>query len=63
MFFSDLDTSKAIMIYAYSHMEAGESLMRLGRHAEGTKELRIAEKSAPELKAQIDMTLSRYRVK
>jgi 4-amino-4-deoxy-L-arabinose transferase-like glycosyltransferase len=63
MFFSDLDTSKAILIYAYSHMEVGENLMRLGRHAEGIKELRIAEKAAPELKAQIDMTLSGYEIK
>jgi len=63
MFFSDLDTSKAILIYAYSHMEAGEALMRLGRHAEGLTELRIAEKIAPELRAQIATELSGYGIR
>lgn len=63
MFFRDLDTSKAILIYAYSHMEAGEALMRLGRHAEGLTELRIAEKIAPELRAQIATELSGYGIR
>lgn len=63
MFFRDLDTSKAILIYAYSHLEAGEALMRLGRHAEGITELRIAEKIAPELKAQIATELGGYGIR
>jgi hypothetical protein len=63
MFFRDLDTSKAILIYAYSHMEGGETLMRLGRQAEGITELRIAEKIAPELKAQIATELSSYGIR
>jgi hypothetical protein len=63
MFFSDLDTSKAILIYAYSHMEAGEALMRLGRHAKGLTELRIAEKIAPELRAQIATELGGYGIR
>jgi hypothetical protein len=60
MFFRDQDTSKAIMIYAYSHMESGETLMSLGRRKEGIAELRIAEKMAPQLKPQIETTLSGF---
>jgi len=63
MFFRDLDTSKAILIYAYSHLEGGETLMRLGRQEEGIAELRLAEKMAPELKAQIETTLSGFGTK
>lgn len=60
MFFRDLDTSKAILIYASSHMEAGELLMRLGRHAEGMAELNMAERISPELEPQIAGILSGY---
>ena len=60
MFFRDLDTSKAIMIYAYSHMEGGETLMSRGRQKEGIAELRLAEKMVPQLKAQIETTLSGF---
>jgi hypothetical protein len=63
MFFRDLDTSKAILIYAYSHLEAGEVLMRLGRHGEGIAEYRIAEKIAPELKTQIATELGGYGIR
>jgi hypothetical protein len=63
MFFRDLDTSKAILIYANSHMESGEVLMRLGRHAEGVAELRIAEKISPELQPQIAGILSGYGIR
>jgi hypothetical protein len=63
MFFRDLDTSKAILIYAYSHMEAGDTLMRLGMHNGGIAQLRIAEKMAPELKTQINTSLGGYGIK
>ncbi len=63
MFFRDLDTSKAIMIYAYSHMEAGETLLRLGRRYEGISELGNAEKIVPELRVQIDKDLHDYGIK
>jgi Protein of unknown function (DUF2723) len=53
MFFRDLDTSKAILIYANAHMEGGETLLRLGRPAEAITELRAAERIAPELQPQI----------
>jgi hypothetical protein len=58
IFFRDQDTSKALLIYAYSHMEDGETLIRLGRRKEGVAELMLAEKMAPQLKAQIETTLS-----
>ncbi len=58
MFFRDLDTSKAIQIYAFSHLEAGETLLHLGKRSEGVAELRNAEKIVPELKAQIDKDLN-----
>lgn len=57
MFFRDLDTVKAIMIYANSHMESGETLLSLKRTQEGLTELRIAESITPELKVQIDNIL------
>jgi LPXTG-motif cell wall-anchored protein len=63
MFFRDLDTSKAILIYAYSHMEAGDTLMSLGRYAQGISELRIAEKIAPELREQVEMKLGSYGIR
>jgi hypothetical protein len=58
MFFRDLDTSKAIMIYANSHMESGETLLKLGRRGEGLAELRIAESITPDLRGQIHQILS-----
>jgi hypothetical protein len=63
MFFRDLDTSKAIMIYAYAHMEGGEALMRLGRKKEGIAELRLAEKMVPQLRNQIETTLRGFGAK
>jgi len=57
MFFRDLDTSKAILIYAYCHMESGEALLRLGRKEDGLAEMRIAEKIAPELHEQVAQIL------
>lgn len=60
MFFRDLDTSKAILIYANSYMEAGEMLMRMGRTAEGAQALRMAEQISPELRFQVGQILSGY---
>jgi Protein of unknown function (DUF2723) len=60
MFFRDLDTSKAILIYAYSHMESGETLLRLSRVEEGVAELRSAEKIAPELHDQVAQILHNH---
>lgn len=60
MFFRDLDTGKAILIYANGHLEAGETLLRLRQLGEGVQELRAAEKIAPELKMQVSGILSGY---
>ncbi|HEY6873432.1 MAG TPA: DUF2723 domain-containing protein [Geobacteraceae bacterium] len=60
MFFRDLDTTKAMLIYANSHMESGEALLRLGRGGEGLAELRTAEKAAPELHGQIAQILRNF---
>ena len=37
MFFRDLDTGKAILIYANGHLEAGETLLRLRQLGEGVQ--------------------------
>jgi hypothetical protein len=63
MFFRDLDTGKAILIYANSYMEAGDMLMRLGRIDEGTRALGMAERISPELRFQVGQILSGYGVK
>jgi len=47
--FRDLDTSKAILIYGISHLDAGEALLSLGRSDDGYGELRKAKQLAPEL--------------
>ncbi len=60
MFFRDLDTSKAILIYANSHMESGETLLRLGRGGEGVAELQLAQTIAPDLTAQVSQILRGY---
>jgi hypothetical protein len=57
MFFRDLDTGKAILIYANAHMESAETLIRIGRAGEARMELRIAESIAPDLHDQIAQIL------
>ena len=63
MFFRDLDTGKAILIYANAHMEAAETLLRSGRIREGLDELRVADGIAPELHNQIMQMSARYGIK
>lgn len=60
MFFRDLDTGKAILIYASSHMESGETLFQLGRPYEAMQELRMAERISPELGGQVARILDRH---
>ncbi|WP_246559328.1 glycosyltransferase family 117 protein [Citrifermentans pelophilum] len=60
MFFRDLDTGKAILIYANSHIEAGEALIRFGNFNEARKQLMMAEQIAPETKRQVDQIRSSY---
>ena len=63
MFFRDLDTSKAILIYSSSYLEAGETFMRFGRFPEGERMLRIAATLSPEFRAQVDQLLKGYGVR
>ncbi|WP_318557135.1 DUF2723 domain-containing protein [Geobacter anodireducens] len=60
MGFRDLDTGKAILIYASCRMEAGEILLRMGYRQQGAEELRAAAAIAPELRAQVEQVLAAY---
>ena len=61
MFFRDLDTGKAIQIYAAAHLEAGESLLKMGIPA-GIGELEMAGRITPELGPQIRQLRASYGV-
>ncbi len=63
MFFRDLDTGKAILIYGNSHVEAGETLIRYGRFAEAQTQFRMAEQIAPEMKNQIMQIRAGYGIR
>ena len=58
--FLDLDTGKAILIYANSYLEAGEFLFEIGRFNEGMQMLNKAEKISPDMKASKQQVLTRY---
>jgi len=61
--FWDSDTEKAILIYAYSFMEAGESLLSAGHLQSGARALEQAEKIAPELGKNIQKLREQYHVR
>lgn len=58
--FLDLDTGKAILIYANSYLEAGEFLMGIGRQQEGRQMLEKAVRISPEMKNPVLQVLMRY---
>lgn len=58
--FLDLDSIKAVRIYAYSRLEAGETLLSLGRVADGRAELGQAEKIDPGLRQEARRILLEY---
>lgn len=58
--FLDLDTGKAILIYANSYIEAGEFLMGIGKHLEGRAMMQKAVQIAPEMKSSMQQVLLRY---
>lgn len=60
--FLDLDTGKAIMIYANSYLEAGEFLMSIGRQQYGLPMIQKAVRISPELKPNAEQVLMRYGV-
>jgi hypothetical protein len=59
--FRDLDTGKAILIYAISHLDVGETLLSIGMIREGLAELKKAQEIAPDLQAQVQQIVSRVR--
>jgi hypothetical protein len=60
--FLDLDTGKAILIYANSYLEAGEFLLSIGRVDQGRQMLGKAVQISPEMKASTQQVLMRYGV-
>lgn len=62
LFFRDLDTGKAIQIYAAAHLEAGEQLLKMGYGA-GLAELDAAQRITPELAPQVNQLRSTYGVR
>lgn len=63
MGFRDLDTGKAILIYAMARLEGGETLLRAGYRPQGAEELRQAAAIAPELRMQVEQMLNAYGVR
>lgn len=63
MFFRDLDTGKAILIYASCHLEAGESLIKENKIAQAFGELKTAQAMSPELAPQAAQLLGKYGLK
>ncbi|WP_239077311.1 DUF2723 domain-containing protein [Geobacter sp. SVR] len=59
--FLDLDTGKAIQIYANSYLEAGEFMMSIGRTLEGAAMLGKAEQISPEMKTAVQQIMARFR--
>ncbi|MDD2309608.1 MAG: DUF2723 domain-containing protein [Desulfuromonadaceae bacterium] len=58
--FLDLDTGKAILIYANSYLEAGEFLAGINRQQEAIMMLGKAEQITPEMRAAVDQVRLRY---
>ena len=58
--FLDLDTGKAILIYANGYLEAGEFMAGINRRQEAVIMLRKAEQISPEMRASVDQVRLRY---
>lgn len=58
--FLDLDTGKAIMIYANSYLEIGEFLAGINRQQEAITMLGKAEMISPEMRPPVDQIRTRY---
>jgi hypothetical protein len=58
--FLDLDTGKAIMIYANSYLEAGEFLVSINRIQDGMMMLQKAEQISPEMKVSAQQIRARF---
>ncbi|MDD2851711.1 MAG: DUF2723 domain-containing protein [Desulfuromonadaceae bacterium] len=58
--FLDLDTGKAILIYANSYLEAGEFLAGINRQQEAAPMLKKAEQISPEIRASVEQVRMRH---
>jgi hypothetical protein len=58
--FLDLDTGKAIMIYANGFMEAGEFFASISRYREAIMMLEKADQISPEIRAPVAQVRMRY---
>jgi hypothetical protein len=58
--FLDMDTDKAIMIYAHGFLEAGEMLMSTGHMEEGRQMLEKSVKVSSAMKGAVDQILLQY---
>lgn len=63
MFFRDLDTGKAILIYGAALVESGETLLKLGEKEAGTRALDLAGRVSPEAGQQALQILRSYGVR
>lgn len=61
--FRDLDSDKAVQIYLYSRLEAGQTLLTLGMRKEGKAELLKAAAQLPSLDNEVQRILSEYGVR
>lgn len=60
--FLDLDTGKAIMIYANSYLEVGEFLAGINRYQEAVAMLRKAELVSPDMRISADQVRLRHNL-
>jgi hypothetical protein len=58
--FRDLDTNKAILIYAISHLDAGKTFLSKGMMDQGHAELNMAKLLAPEIGEQAGQIENQY---
>ncbi|MHC1696728.1 MAG: DUF2723 domain-containing protein [Geobacteraceae bacterium] len=61
--FRDLDSDKAVQIYRYSRLEAGETLLSLGMRREGKAELLEVAAQMPSLRNEVQRILTEYGVR
>lgn len=61
--FRDLDSDKAVQIYRYSRLEAGETLLSLGMRGEGRAELRKVAAQMPTLRNEVQRIFTEYGVR
>jgi hypothetical protein len=61
--FRDLDTDKAVQIYLFSRLEAGQTLLSLGMRKEGKAELLKTAALLPVLRNEVQRILAEYGVR